>query len=52
MAYNTDLEYRIDQFVGSDNRFLKKKMFGGVAWLLKGNMSFGVHKDGFRRKPS
>ncbi|MBW1855610.1 MAG: TfoX/Sxy family protein [Deltaproteobacteria bacterium] len=45
MPYNTDLEYRIDQYIGSDNRFLKKKMFGGVAYLLNGNMSFGVHKD-------
>ena len=23
----------------------KKKMFGGVCWLLKGNMCFGIWKD-------
>ena len=23
----------------------KKKMFGGICYLLNGNMSFGIHKD-------
>jgi len=45
MAYNDDLEYKIDMFIKNDNRISKKKMFGGIGFLLNGNMCFGIYKD-------
>lgn len=44
MAYNTELEYKIDLFIKNDNRISKKKMFGGTGYLLNGNMCFGIYK--------
>jgi TfoX/Sxy family transcriptional regulator of competence genes len=47
MAYDTELESRIDSLIGSWNVPLTKmKMFGGVGYLAYGNMAFGIHKDG------
>ncbi len=45
MAYNTKLEEMIDAAVKRWKDVEKKKMFGGVGYLLKGNMAFGIHKD-------
>ena len=45
MPYNLDLEYRIDSLIDSLGIITKKKMFGGVGYLLNGNMCFGIHKD-------
>ena len=45
MAYNTKLEEMIDAAVKRWQNVEKKKMFGGVGYLLKGNMAFGIHKD-------
>ncbi len=45
MPYNTDLENRIDHQVSRPERFVKKKMFGGVGYLIDGNMVFGIHKQ-------
>jgi TfoX/Sxy family transcriptional regulator of competence genes len=45
MAYNTKLEEKIDEMVKQWKDVEKKKLFGGVCWLLKGNMAFGIHKD-------
>ena len=44
MAYSHDLEKRIDARVG-DWGLAKKKMFGGICYLLAGNMCFGIYKD-------
>jgi TfoX/Sxy family transcriptional regulator of competence genes len=44
MAYDTDLEAKIDSLT-SDWDLAKKKMFGGIGYLLSGNMAFGIHKD-------
>ena len=45
MPYNLDLEYRIDQLIGRFGMITKKKMFGGVGYLMNGNMCFGIHKE-------
>src|SRR5208283_3067368 len=45
MAYNTKLEEKIDDAVEQWKDMEKKKLFGGLCWLLKGNMAFGIHKD-------
>ncbi len=45
MAYNTKLEENIDGAVTRWKGTEKKKMFGGVCYLLKGNMAFGIYKD-------
>jgi TfoX/Sxy family transcriptional regulator of competence genes len=43
--YSTKLEDKIDAVVKRWQNVEKKKMFGGVCYLLKGNMAFGIHKD-------
>jgi hypothetical protein len=43
--YNAKLETAIDRAAQRWKDVDKKKMFGGVCWLLKGNMCFGIHKD-------
>jgi TfoX/Sxy family transcriptional regulator of competence genes len=45
MAYNTKLEELIDAAAERWQNMVKKKMFGGVCYLLKGNMAFGIYKD-------
>jgi hypothetical protein len=43
--YNAKLETAIDSAVKRWKDVDKKKMFGGVCYLLKGNMCFGILKD-------
>jgi TfoX N-terminal domain len=43
--YNAKLETAIDSAVKRWKDVDKKKMFGGVCYLLKGNMCFGIWKD-------
>ncbi len=44
MAYNLELAKRItDQLKGLP--VVEKKMFGGVGYLIHGNMACGVHKN-------
>lgn len=45
MPYNKAIEVRIDSFVSGWKDILKKNMFGGVCYLLKGNMFCGIYKD-------
>jgi TfoX/Sxy family transcriptional regulator of competence genes len=45
MPYNLDLEYRIDKLSGQFGEVAKKKMFGGICYLLNGNMCFGIYKE-------
>jgi TfoX/Sxy family transcriptional regulator of competence genes len=45
MPYNLDLEYRIDHLKDQFGEITKKKMFGGVGYLMNGNMCFGIHKE-------
>ena len=45
MPYNLDLEYRIDGLTDRFGELTKKNMFGGVGYLLNGNMCFGIYKE-------
>ncbi len=45
MAYNQDLEYRIDLLTERFGKIVKKKMFGGICYLLNGNMCFGIYRE-------
>jgi hypothetical protein len=45
MAYNIALEHRIDKLTTGLGTVSKKKMFGGVGYLMSGNLVFGVHKQ-------
>jgi TfoX/Sxy family transcriptional regulator of competence genes len=45
MSYNTKLEEKINAIAKRWQNVEKKMMFGGVCYLLKGNMAFGIYKD-------
>ncbi len=45
MPYNTVLEDKIEDSVHQWDGIEKKKMFGGICYLINGNMCFGVWKD-------
>lgn len=42
MAYDTALEERIDLLSLNWPGLAKKRMFGGLGYLLRGNMAFGI----------
>ena len=39
MTYHQELDGRIRQLIGSDPELTEKKMFGGLAFLVRGNMA-------------
>ena len=39
MAYDEDLAYRIRELVAAERGVEEKRMFGGLAFLINGNMS-------------
>lgn len=45
MAHDPHLEARIDLLSAHWPGFAKKRMFGGMGWLVRGNMAFGIWKD-------
>jgi len=45
MGYNLDLEDKIDRLLDRIGEITKKKMFGGIGYLINGNMCFGIHKE-------
>jgi TfoX/Sxy family transcriptional regulator of competence genes len=45
MPYNQAIEARIENMVSSWENIDSKKMFGGICYLLKGNMFCGVYKN-------
>lgn len=45
MAYDEGLAERVRQLLDESAGLVEKKMFGGVGFLLQGNMACGVHKD-------
>jgi hypothetical protein len=45
MAYDEALASRIRELLGGEPGLVEKKMFGGLAMLLAGNMSCGVHGE-------
>jgi hypothetical protein len=45
MAYSESLARRIRQVFGHRRGITEKKMFGGVCFLLNGNMCVGIWKS-------
>jgi hypothetical protein len=46
MAYDQALAGRIRQLIGSDPELTEKKMFGGLAFLIRGNMAIAASSEG------
>ena len=46
MAYDEDLANRIRELVGAEEGVTEKKMFGGLAFLVGGNMSVAASGQG------
>ena len=47
MAYDETLAGRIRNVVSEVPEIIEKKMFGGIGFLVKGNMACGVHGSEF-----
>lgn len=45
MAYNKAIEKCIDDLIAQWPNMEKKKMFGGVCYLTRGNMCFGIWQE-------
>lgn len=45
MAYDEALADRIRPIVGARGEAVERKMFGGLTWMLQGNMACGVLGD-------
>ena len=45
MAYNEKLADRLRKLIAKRNDFHEQKMFGGMGYLLRGNMCLGIWKD-------
>ena len=45
MVYDETLAGRIEMLLGDQPGLISKKMFGGIGYLLHGNMACGVHQD-------
>lgn len=46
MAYDEDLANRIRELVGMEAGLAEKRMFGGLAFLINGNMSVSASSQG------
>ena len=46
MAYDEDLANRVRELIAAEPGLTVKKMFGGLAFLINGNMSVGVSGQG------
>ena len=42
MAYESELAERVRAVLGGRQGLTERKMFGGIAWMLHGNMACGV----------
>lgn len=45
MAFDEQLAERIRKNIGKKKGIAEKKLFGGIAFLMNGNMAVGVHKN-------
>jgi TfoX/Sxy family transcriptional regulator of competence genes len=46
MAYDQGLAERMRQLIGNDPELTEKKMFGGLAFLIRGNMAIAASSQG------
>jgi len=51
MAYSQEMAETMQADLGVEPGLTEKKMFGGLCFLLHGNMVCGVHKDGAMYRP-
>ncbi|PKN87732.1 MAG: RNA methyltransferase [Chloroflexi bacterium HGW-Chloroflexi-8] len=42
MAYDEGLSFRVEEILADTSAFIAKKMFGGIGYLFRGNMTCGV----------
>ena len=45
MAYDETLAKNLHKLIAKRDDFYEQKMFGGIGYLLRGNMCFGIWKD-------
>ena len=45
MAYDEHLAVQVRSQLSRQSGVVEKRMFGGVAFLLNGNMAVGIHRD-------
>ena len=45
MAYDTALASRVRDLLGENPEITEREIFGGIAFLLSGNMAVGVSRD-------
>lgn len=45
MPYNQDLAQRVSTILTNRTDIIEKKMFGGIGYMLHGNMACGIHKQ-------
>ena len=45
MAYDESLAQRVQDALGDLPGLVEKKMFGGIGYMVQGNMACGVNKD-------
>ena len=45
MAYSQEIEKTIDILIRSWPELEKKRMFGGICYLLHGNICFGIYRE-------
>src|ERR1700730_2982449 len=46
MPYDEDLAHRLRELLVDEQAITEKKMFGGLAFLLRGNMSVSASRNG------
>lgn len=46
MAYDEDLANRIRELISTEEGLTEKRMFGGLAFLIGGNMAVAVSREG------
>lgn len=45
MAFNEELAQRLRDVLAGQSDLVEKKMFGGIGFMLQGNMACGVNSD-------
>ena len=45
MAHDKEIEKEINLLCGGVNGLVPKRMLGGICYLYRGNMAFGIYKD-------
>ena len=46
MAFDPQLADRVRSLLADADALTEKRMFGGIGWMIGGNMAAGAHNDG------